>query len=155
MEVEESVVLHVKEEISNVEHFDFMRDKNIEKESIENQEKERLCIFGSISIISKEREHFESLKEKESEVEKKRGYDMTMDMHEFMEESSPRVKARRIIKMEINLNFLTSFGRTLFRAFNDFKLRSDQHEDCRTLLEVSKMCLTEDSIFNCKDDTFR
>ncbi|KAI5676478.1 hypothetical protein M9H77_07428 [Catharanthus roseus] len=64
IEVEESVVLHVKEEIANVEHCDLMRDKNIEKESIEIKERERvennerlverLCIFNSISIFSKE-----------------------------------------------------------------------------------------------------
>ncbi|KAI5668634.1 hypothetical protein M9H77_18487 [Catharanthus roseus] len=73
--VEESVVLHVKEEISIVEHCDFMRDKNIEKESIEIKEKERvedkerlvqrLCIFDSISIFSKESAHLECSKEKE------------------------------------------------------------------------------------------
>ncbi|KAI5667855.1 hypothetical protein M9H77_17708 [Catharanthus roseus] len=42
IEVEESVVLHVKEKISNVEHCDLMRKKNIEKESIEIKEKERV-----------------------------------------------------------------------------------------------------------------
>ncbi|KAI5653104.1 hypothetical protein M9H77_30291 [Catharanthus roseus] len=42
IEVEESVILHIKEEISNVEHCDLMRDKNIEKESIEIKDKERL-----------------------------------------------------------------------------------------------------------------
>ncbi|KAI5677754.1 hypothetical protein M9H77_08704 [Catharanthus roseus] len=55
IEVEETIVLHVKEEISNVEHCDLMRDKNIEKEKIEIKEKkrvenkkrlvERSCIF--------------------------------------------------------------------------------------------------------------
>ncbi|KAI5667943.1 hypothetical protein M9H77_17796 [Catharanthus roseus] len=42
IEVEESVVPHVKEEISNVEHCDLMREKNIEKGSIEIKEKERV-----------------------------------------------------------------------------------------------------------------
>ncbi|KAI5677014.1 hypothetical protein M9H77_07964 [Catharanthus roseus] len=66
IEVEESVVLHVMEEISNVQHCDLMRNKNMEKESIEIEEKERveekeilverLCIFDSISILSKENE---------------------------------------------------------------------------------------------------
>ncbi|KAI5653382.1 hypothetical protein M9H77_30569 [Catharanthus roseus] len=42
IQVEESVILHVEEEISNAEHCDLMRDKNIEKESIEIEEKDRL-----------------------------------------------------------------------------------------------------------------
>ncbi|KAI5653317.1 hypothetical protein M9H77_30504 [Catharanthus roseus] len=76
IEVEESVALHAKEEISNVEHCDLMRDENLEKESIEIkekervEEKERLCIFDSIPIISKDSEHFECSNKKESELQK-------------------------------------------------------------------------------------
>ncbi|KAI5663363.1 hypothetical protein M9H77_22686 [Catharanthus roseus] len=72
--VEESVALRVKEEISNEEHCDIMRDKNLEKESIEIQEEkrvenkerlvERSCIFDSISIFSKESEFFEFKRER-------------------------------------------------------------------------------------------
>ncbi|KAI5663419.1 hypothetical protein M9H77_22742 [Catharanthus roseus] len=68
IEVEESVVLHIKEEISNEEHCDLIRDKNIEKESIEIKEKERVenkerlversCIFDSILSFEK-REFFD------------------------------------------------------------------------------------------------
>ncbi|KAI5652986.1 hypothetical protein M9H77_30173 [Catharanthus roseus] len=64
IEVEESVVLHVKEEITNVEYCDLMRDKNTEKgsikvkeeESVEENERlvERSCIFDSISTLSNE-----------------------------------------------------------------------------------------------------
>ncbi|KAI5663816.1 hypothetical protein M9H77_23139 [Catharanthus roseus] len=82
IEVKGSVVLPVKEEISNVEHCDLMRDKNIEKESIEIKEEERVenkerlversCIFDSISIFLKANEHLECSKEKESELEKKK-----------------------------------------------------------------------------------
>ncbi|KAI5667869.1 hypothetical protein M9H77_17722 [Catharanthus roseus] len=46
IEVEKSVVLHVKEEISNVEHCDLMRDKNIEKERIEIRENELYFVLG-------------------------------------------------------------------------------------------------------------
>ncbi|KAI5663022.1 hypothetical protein M9H77_22345 [Catharanthus roseus] len=61
IEVEESVILHDKEEISNVEDCGLMRDKNNEKESIEIKEKdrveekerlvERLCVFDSMSSL--------------------------------------------------------------------------------------------------------
>ncbi|KAI5667460.1 hypothetical protein M9H77_17313 [Catharanthus roseus] len=82
IEVEETIVLHVKEEITNVENYSLKRDKNIEKESIKIKEKEiveeneilvkRLCMFDSISIFSKESEHLECSKAKESELEKKK-----------------------------------------------------------------------------------
>ncbi|KAI5681903.1 hypothetical protein M9H77_03131 [Catharanthus roseus] len=42
VQVEEGVVIHVKEEIYNVEHCDLMREKNIEKKRIEINEKERV-----------------------------------------------------------------------------------------------------------------
>ncbi|KAI5672514.1 hypothetical protein M9H77_12878 [Catharanthus roseus] len=81
IEVEESVVLHVKEEISNEDSCDNMNEKSIEKEKcnelkekerVEEKERlvEKLYIFDFISIISKESEHFECSKEKESELEK-------------------------------------------------------------------------------------
>ncbi|KAI5667708.1 hypothetical protein M9H77_17561 [Catharanthus roseus] len=78
--VEKGVVLHVEEEITNVEHCDLMRDENIEKGSIEIKEKERVeekerlversCIFDSISNLLKESVLLECSKEKESELEK-------------------------------------------------------------------------------------
>ncbi|KAI5653002.1 hypothetical protein M9H77_30189 [Catharanthus roseus] len=37
--------------------------------------------------------------------DEKRGYDMTVGMHEFLEDSSPGVKATRMVKMKINWNF--------------------------------------------------
>ncbi|KAI5681174.1 hypothetical protein M9H77_02401 [Catharanthus roseus] len=42
IEVEEIVVLNVKEEISNVEHCGLMRDKNIDKDSVEIEKKDRV-----------------------------------------------------------------------------------------------------------------
>ncbi|KAI5676958.1 hypothetical protein M9H77_07908 [Catharanthus roseus] len=99
IEVDESVVLHVKEEISNVEHCDLMRDKNNEKgeyieikeNGVEEKEKlvERLCIFDSISVISKESELLECSTEKESEFEKSERIQARMK-----EESSPTSPSR-------------------------------------------------------------
>lgn len=40
--------------------------------------------------------------------------DITMDMHGFFEDASPRVKDRRMVKIEIIWNFYTCFGRTPF-----------------------------------------
>ncbi|KAI5676150.1 hypothetical protein M9H77_07100 [Catharanthus roseus] len=54
-EVEESIVIHIVEETSNEDSCDNMNEKSIEKEELV----ERLCILDSISIISKESEHFE------------------------------------------------------------------------------------------------
>ncbi|KAI5653405.1 hypothetical protein M9H77_30592 [Catharanthus roseus] len=79
--VEESIVIHVVGETSNEDSCDNMNEKSIEKEEcnefkekeiVEEKERlvERLCIFDFISIISKESEHFECSKEKESELEK-------------------------------------------------------------------------------------
>ncbi|KAI5662307.1 hypothetical protein M9H77_21630 [Catharanthus roseus] len=66
---------HVEEEELNEEPCYIMSEKSIEiKERDVVEEKERLvekfCIFDSISIFSKESEHFESSKEKEDELEK-------------------------------------------------------------------------------------
>ncbi|KAI5672871.1 hypothetical protein M9H77_13235 [Catharanthus roseus] len=94
---------HIKEEMSNMERCDFMSDKNTEKGSIENQEKERLgerlCIFDSISIISKESVHFESSKEKESELEKS---ERVKESEFFIEiqESKKEQKEKEIIVLE-------------------------------------------------------
>ncbi|KAI5680893.1 hypothetical protein M9H77_02120 [Catharanthus roseus] len=73
--VEESIVIYVVEETSKEEPCCIMSVKSIEnkeKARVEEKERlvERLCIFDSISIISKESEHFEYSKEKESELEK-------------------------------------------------------------------------------------
>ncbi|KAI5649298.1 hypothetical protein M9H77_35303 [Catharanthus roseus] len=80
IEVEESVVLHVKEEISNVEHCGLMRKKNIGKESIEIEEEdrveenerliERLCLFDSMSTLFENCEKDECEKEKVVALEK-------------------------------------------------------------------------------------
>ncbi|KAI5676533.1 hypothetical protein M9H77_07483 [Catharanthus roseus] len=73
IEVEKSATTHVKEDISNVEHFDFMRDKNIEIESIEIEEedgveeKERLM---SENLKDYDIEKDENMKENECFIEK-------------------------------------------------------------------------------------
>ncbi|KAI5676919.1 hypothetical protein M9H77_07869 [Catharanthus roseus] len=77
VKIGESVEIHVVEETSKEEPFCIMSEKSIEineKERVEEEERsvERLCYFGSISIFSKESEHFEWAKEKESELEKVR-----------------------------------------------------------------------------------
>ncbi|KAI5664098.1 hypothetical protein M9H77_23421 [Catharanthus roseus] len=80
--VEESIKIHVVEETSNEDSCFNMNEKSIEKEEsikikkrgrVENKERlvERSCIFVSISNISKESEHFECSKEKESELEER------------------------------------------------------------------------------------
>ncbi|KAI5682213.1 hypothetical protein M9H77_03441 [Catharanthus roseus] len=112
IEVEKSAVQHVKEEISNVEHCDFMRDQNIEKESIEIKEKERaeekeklvegLCIFGSISTFSKESEHFECSKEKESELEKSERVKPNECFIEKQESAKEEQREKEIVILEKN-----------------------------------------------------
>ncbi|KAI5672404.1 hypothetical protein M9H77_12768 [Catharanthus roseus] len=118
IEVEESVVLHLKEEISNGEHCDLMRDKNIEKESIENKEKERveekerllerLCIVDSISIFLKESEHLECSKEKESGLGKS----------ERVKENECFIENKRIVVLEMSeeMNFYANDTNSFFAS---------------------------------------
>ncbi|KAI5653485.1 hypothetical protein M9H77_30672 [Catharanthus roseus] len=75
IEAKEVFEIHVEKETSKEEPCYIMSRKSIEiKEKERVKEKERLVersySFDSISIISKEREHFECSKEKESELEK-------------------------------------------------------------------------------------
>ncbi|KAI5667363.1 hypothetical protein M9H77_17216 [Catharanthus roseus] len=73
--IEKSLLTHVEKEISNNDSCDNMNDKNIEKESIEIEGKdrveekerlvERLCVFGSMSTLFKKCEKHECEKEKE------------------------------------------------------------------------------------------
>ncbi|KAI5652244.1 hypothetical protein M9H77_29431 [Catharanthus roseus] len=68
--IEESLKIHVVDETSKEEPCCIMNEQCIEikeKERVEEKERlaERSCIFGSISITSKESEHFEYAKEKE------------------------------------------------------------------------------------------
>ncbi|KAI5664138.1 hypothetical protein M9H77_23461 [Catharanthus roseus] len=75
IEAKEVIEIHVEKETSKEEPCCIISGKNIEikeKERVEEKERlvERSCNFNSISIISKESEHFECSKEKESEIEK-------------------------------------------------------------------------------------
>ncbi|KAI5676233.1 hypothetical protein M9H77_07183 [Catharanthus roseus] len=101
MVMEISLLKDIKElkEISNEDSSDNMNENSIEQEEcVETKEKdkveetERLCTFDSISILSKESEYFECLKEKEYELEKS---ESTKKNECFIEKQQYRRRAKR------------------------------------------------------------
>ncbi|KAI5653322.1 hypothetical protein M9H77_30509 [Catharanthus roseus] len=131
IEVEECVVLHVKEEISNVEHCDVMGDTNLEKDNIEIKEKERVenkerlversCIFDSISILSKESEHFECSKEKESGLEKSEKVKENECFIEKQESEKEEQREKEIVALEKSeeMNFYANETNSFFSRIED------------------------------------
>ncbi|KAI5666852.1 hypothetical protein M9H77_16705 [Catharanthus roseus] len=119
IEVEESDVLHVKEELSNVEHCDFMNGmNNVKEEYIEIQEKERVeekqrlversCIFDSFSTLSKESELLQCLKEKESDLEKSE--------RKVREKEEQREKKIVVFEKSEELNFYANETNSFFAS---------------------------------------
>ncbi|KAI5667446.1 hypothetical protein M9H77_17299 [Catharanthus roseus] len=103
---------------SNEDSCDLMGDKNIEKESIEIEDKDRveekeglveeLCSFDFMIHLEHSctltsmlgRNHTMEFEDQEESYKFEDEYDMTMDRHEFLEGSSSRVRDRRMVEIE-------------------------------------------------------
>ncbi|KAI5675997.1 hypothetical protein M9H77_06947 [Catharanthus roseus] len=120
---EESIVFHVVEGTSKEETCCIMSGKSIEnKENERAEEKERLveklCIFDSISIFSKESEHLKCSKEKESEHEKSERVKENVCFIEEQENENEDQKEKEIVVFEKNeeLNFYANKTDSFFAS---------------------------------------
>ncbi|KAI5683016.1 hypothetical protein M9H77_04244 [Catharanthus roseus] len=128
VEVEESLVLHVNEEISNVEHCHLMgeemiekREETIERKCIEKKEEEGVEEKESLS------EHLECSKEKESELEKSERVKENECLIEKQENEKEEQREKEIVVFEKNeeldfyANETNSFFASEFLCVQDFE----------------------------------
>ncbi|KAI5654187.1 hypothetical protein M9H77_31374 [Catharanthus roseus] len=142
------ITTHVKEEISNVEHCDLMRNMNIEKESIEIEEKkrlvERLCVFDSMSTLFEKCEQDECEKEKEIDVEKServKESECFISKQESKEEEQKRKRSSCTEKSEvvsIFANQTNSFFETKLYSFAIIFYRISLKHPCTLTLMLGR-----------------